>query len=96
MSQQPGNPVVEARISDKFAFVQFRTCAPVPWPALSPCPVLSVVFLRIDVLTLIRIEETNNALGLDGIMFMGSQLKIGRPKAYVRRCCCFQLLLAKL
>lgn len=54
LTTQPGNPVVEARISDKFAFVQFRT-----------------------------IEETNNALGLDGIMFMGSQLKIGRPKAYI-------------
>ena len=26
------------------------------------------------------IPETNMALGLDGIMFMGASLKIGRPK----------------
>ena len=26
------------------------------------------------------VEETNNMLNLDGIQFMGSGLKIGRPK----------------
>jgi hypothetical protein len=53
LSTAPGPPVVEARISEKFAFLQFRS-----------------------------IEETNNALQLDGIMLMGTSIKIGRPKSY--------------
>ena len=48
LAAKAGNPIVQTRISGRFAFVEFRT-----------------------------IQETNNALNMNGIPFLGSALRIG-------------------
>jgi splicing factor U2AF subunit len=50
----PGNPILQCRVSAKFAFIELRS-----------------------------IEETNAALNITGIPYMGNMLKVGRPSKYV-------------
>lgn len=53
LAKGPGDPIIAARLSNKFAFVTFRS-----------------------------VEECTLALGMNGIPFLGNNLKIQRPSSY--------------
>ena len=76
----PGEAIIHARVSDKFAFVELRSIEEVPTPPpIYYCNSAEPTHLNLPTR---QPSQADRCLSLNGIPYMGATLRVGRPSKY--------------